>query len=409
MGRPMKTFRTSLAVALLSSGFALGIATSSPAMAAECKDLPPPKMVIKIFNRDPKLYIFPVLTMGKGPVDTWLQSCFKIPANDIGANPFPRGKNFRLYAFPATGIAPQKRESDPVASIVLTLPLYTQMVSPVVPTALDQYIDWWQGGTIQLYTSETASPPKALLDAIAGKNEGQDQKVETPSFAGAVLPDCPACQQPLRIYSDIVDLPKNDPSQLIEFTLGAQQVLLVKNPATDPPKKLDLRNVDFDVSYVNVAYMPAAMGPYQNDQVGYVGTPQSIDTFKKALNNFLTGPRFKGWPRFVKTYADKSKETILKLPSPLELFARLATNDPNPPPDLELPPSWPKVLWKPIDEMRENWKTYAGTMNADGKCKATTKKDTFCDALIDAKKFMKANYDSYRANFGSKCMDRPLR
>jgi len=95
-------------------------------------------------------------------------------------------------------------------------------------------------------------------------------------------------------------LPKNDPSQLIEYTLGARVQLVVNDPNTDPTNALDLQNVDFDVSYVNVAYARAAMGPYQNDQVGYVGTPQLIGTFRQALNKFLTD--FPGWPQFVRTY-----------------------------------------------------------------------------------------------------------
>ena len=134
----------------------------------------------------------------------------------------------------------------------------------------------------------------------------------------------------MQFFSDTTDLPKNDPAQLLEYTLGARvQLIVAENPSTDPTNTLDLRNVDFDVSYVNLAFAPAAMGPYQNDQVGCVGTPQSINTFTTALNKFLTD--FPGWPQFVRTCADKSKETLLKLPSPLEVFSRIK-------PGLEAPP-----------------------------------------------------------------------
>jgi hypothetical protein len=142
----MKHFTAPLVAALLTSCLTLVVVTGSPAHAA-CKDAPP-LMTIKIFNRDPDFYVFPVLTMGKGLQDTWLQSCFEIPEAKLPENPYPRGKNFRLYIFPEGGIKPQKRATDPVASITLTLPLYTQMVSSVVPTQPDQYVDWWQGGTI---------------------------------------------------------------------------------------------------------------------------------------------------------------------------------------------------------------------------------------------------------------------
>jgi hypothetical protein len=56
-----------------------------------------------------------------------------------------------------------------------------------------------------------------------------------------------------QFYSDTADLPKSHPSQLVEFTLGARVAQPVNNPNTDPPNDLDLENVDFDVSYVNLA------------------------------------------------------------------------------------------------------------------------------------------------------------
>jgi hypothetical protein len=108
----------------------------------------PPLMTIKIFNRDPDNYIFPVLTMGKDAEDVWMQACFKIGQQDIATHPYPRTKNFRLYMFPTGGIKPWKQPSDPVSSITVTLPLYTKMVQSVVPTQPDQFINWWKGGTI---------------------------------------------------------------------------------------------------------------------------------------------------------------------------------------------------------------------------------------------------------------------
>lgn len=371
---------------------ALLLATGAPAHADSV-----PLMTVKIFNDDPNHWVYPVLTTGKGSQDIWLQAFFKVPANRVPNNLYPRGKNFRIYISPSgAGIAPGQ-------SVSITLPLYTQLVSNVVPSQPDQYMDWWNGGTIQIYVSDTANPPKALTEAL---NNRPDEHPVTQVYSD--LPSCAgtACQ-PLQFFSDDSDLPKNDPSQLVEYTLGARIALPVSNPDTDPPNALDLRNVDFDVSYVNLAFAPAAMGPVDNDQVGYVGTPQHVDTFRTALNTFLAKANFPDWPRFVRTYSDGTTETLLKLPSPLELFSRL-TAGALAPPDLQPAPSWPTQLWPSVEALRTNWKTYAGTGNSPGLCNTSASKDTSCDAIVDAKKLMAANFDNYLKIFPSKCNGTPI-
>jgi hypothetical protein len=368
---------------LTSLGLGLGYLSSANAQGPTV-----PLMTIKIFNDDPNHYIYPVLTTGQGAVDIWLQAFFKIPQAQVSNYPYPRTKSFRIYINPAMeGIAPGQ-------SVTLTIPLYTQLVSYVDPMEPNQYIDWWNGGTILIYSSDTAAPPKALTDALMNR---PSQKPLPQVLTG--LPTCSgtACQ-PLQFFSDDSDLPKADPSQLTEYTLGARIALPVKNPNTDPPNDLDFVNVDFDESYVNVAYLPAAMGPFQNDQVGYVGTPQNIDQFKGALNQFLND--FAGWPRFVRTYSDGTTETTLKLPSPLELFARLS--GPLAPPDLEPPPNWPTQLWAPIEALRTNWRQYSQS------CQPSMNRDTFCDAILDVKKLMTDNYDNYRKIFPTQCNGTPI-
>jgi hypothetical protein len=214
----------------------------------------------------------------------------------------------------------------------------------------------------------------------------------------------------LLFYSDHADLPKNDPSQQTEFTLGARVEQVVKNPATDPPNTLDVMNVDvdFDVSYVNLAHLPATMGPVANAQVGYVGTPQPIETFKNALRSFLTD--FKGWPQFVRTYkTPPTPETLLKLASPLEIFARL--NGASPPPDLTplIPPRhWPDQLWAPIQALRTNWLTYAGKVHSAGTCLPTPAGTNFCDAIINVKALMEANFANYKLIFPKECTGMPI-
>lgn len=113
-----------------------------------------PMMTIKIFNDDPNHWAYPVLTTGvRTPNDIWLQAFFKVPLNDIGTKRYASKKNYRLYINPADAGIP------PGGSVVLKLPLYTQLVANPDPTQPDQYIDWWNGTTILLYLSDEAKPP----------------------------------------------------------------------------------------------------------------------------------------------------------------------------------------------------------------------------------------------------------
>jgi hypothetical protein len=353
-------------------------------------------MTVKIYNNSGAYNIYPVLTMGKddpGKPDEWLQAEFKVPRTRTDDCLYHRAHNFRFYINPAIDTKTGKGDGiPPGGNVTITLPLYTQLVKDVTPKGDDQFIDWWNGGTIQIYEAiaSTHKPPAAITAAYGS------EKNPVSGIAGAASPACPACQ-PLKFFMDDSDLPKNDPSQLTEFTLGA------KNPA---PKEqpyafvLDEHNVDFDISYVNVAHLPAAMEPVNNDQVGYVGTPQAIATFQTALNNFLKAPAFQGWPQFV----DSQKKSLLpipKLPSVLEVFARLTgTNAPADLTPLQPPQSWPNNLWPPIQALRTNWRKYAEDCSS-GTCKpglcqhSATGNKTFCDALLDVKKLFHDNYDNY--------------
>src|SRR4029077_10738177 len=78
-----------------------------------------PLMTVKIFNDDPSHWIYPVLTTGKGDQDIWLQAFFKVPADQVANNLYPRGKNYRIYISPSgAGIAPGQ-------SVSIALPLVT--------------------------------------------------------------------------------------------------------------------------------------------------------------------------------------------------------------------------------------------------------------------------------------------
>jgi hypothetical protein len=323
-------------------------------------------MTIEIHNNSDRYSIYPVLSTGGHNADAWMQAIFKLPISQLADNPYPTPHTFRLYFNPTgAGIPPH-------GTVTVTLPLYTQLVptDQVNPKSPDQYIDWWNGGRIALYASpySDGAPPKALAVDYTGT---PTQKLITP-VVGAAVPVCPACLEPLEIFEDTLDLPSNDPAQITEYTLGA--IDLSKDPYT-----LDVKNVDYDVSYVDNAFLPAAMEPYHNRVVGWIGTIQKIDPFRAALQKFLTTPAFQGWPQYV----DDEKETILKVPSALHIMLDQANLTPAAP-------------WSPIEKMKSLWRhcTAAGT-------------EQICSDIRDVRDLFAANYlnyvDSYHTAFGSTC------
>jgi hypothetical protein len=321
-----------------------------------------PTMTIEIYNSSDRYSIYPVLsTGGHFPIDTWMQAAFKVPKSQLADNPYPTPNTFRLYFNPTgAGIPPH-------GSISVTLPLYTQLVpsDQVNPTLPDQYVDWWNGGRISIYASlySDGAPPKAL---IAGYTARPSQKLLTP-VADATVPTCPACQRPPEIFEDTGgELPSNDPAQFTEYTLGAIDL-------TKDPYMLDVKNVDYDVSYVDNVYLPAAMEPYNNPVVGWIGTIQEIDPFKDALAKFLAAPAFQGWPQYV----DDEKETILKIPSAMHIMLDQANLTPAPP-------------WAPIEKMKTLWRDCAG-----GEA------EPICSNIRDVRDLFTANYTNYKNNYGA--------
>jgi hypothetical protein len=239
----------------------------------------PPTQTLKIFN-DSDQYIFPELETDLGTPDVWIQAICQVPNSKTGTLNYGRDKTFRFYINPEGGIAPGQ-------SVWITIPLFTQLVATVDPTQNDQYAEWWQGENIQIFSSPTSTPPRAFAEDYDSTSRKNQTPLTSP-VANATFPSCSGCQ--LRFFSDTDGtLPKNGPSQLFEATLGARQAQPVVNDS--PPNSLDVTNADFDVSYVNVAYMAGAMGPYQNDQVGYVGSPMQPVQPPGASSQFSTSSR----------------------------------------------------------------------------------------------------------------------
>jgi hypothetical protein len=134
----------------------LGLGGVSGASAQECT--PAPTMTIKIFNDETDKWLYPVISVGPKPGaagDVWIQACFKIKNKDLNANTYRTTLVYRIYIEPeGVGIAPGK-------SVSITIPLYTQIAQVPNPALPNQYIEWWQGGRLELYANDKPEPPRS--------------------------------------------------------------------------------------------------------------------------------------------------------------------------------------------------------------------------------------------------------
>jgi hypothetical protein len=105
------------------------------------------------------------------------------------------------------------------------------------------------------------------------------------------------------------------------------------------------------------------------------------------------------WPSFIDL--DGAKAAIPKLPSTLELVSRLSGDDA--PTDLPPVKTWPTDVWPPIEDIRNNWATHSST------CQHSPQGfTTFCDAILDVRDLIAANYTQYRAIFATQCDGTPV-
>jgi len=362
-----------------------------------------PCMTIKIFNDDPDHSIYPVITVGqKGPPlagDEWMQAWFQIKNKDLATHTFLTTVNYRIYVEPeGVGIEPGK-------NVTLIIPLYTQIVqTPTFPDTFlpNQYLEWWQGGRLELFANDKGKGPP---DVLKGFRTIRGQ-VEFRAFGGVNgggptdgLPKCQGCLQPLSYYLVNANFGSWEPFQLFEFTLGAKVDNTRKTLPDDVRLTLNTENVDFDLSYVDDAHFAAAMGPFGNDQVGYVGTDKKIADVQKAINDFLKLPEnlcadgvSSCWPQLGTPRAGKPTNPP-KISAPLNIFQRLGGSAQEPPPDvypLLTRDEWQKrQLWKPINLLRQNWNTYA---KPSDRC---PRSNQFCAALQDVRQLIVDNYNHY--------------
>jgi hypothetical protein len=399
----------------LATCSALAILASCPAKAQTCPETPPFLSIFIYNDTNPPRYIFTELEAGKSGdalnpgADIWMQAICKVPFSKTGENPYPQTITNRFYINPTTGIAPGQ-------GVELKIPLFTQLkpTKDLNPKTPDQYAEWWQGENIEIYDSATNTPPTAYKQDYNGQLRPQQQPLKSEASEPVFWPTCTGIDKDKKPVACTLDfftdgagnLPKFDPSQLVEATLGAKQEPLRANNDDNPQYILDVRNVDFDVSYVNVAFSGAALGPYKNNQVGFVGTNRQpvIGTegepgFREQVKLFRT---LKNWPTFISTTIGGNgpvQEAIFKLPSPLELMARLTGA--NPPTDLTKVPNpdqWPNSLWPAIASLKDHWEKYA----VERGCPYPPKEGTFCEAILDVKNLFALNFANYEKLFDKK-------
>jgi hypothetical protein len=287
---------------------------------------PGPNMTIVIYNDSTDNNIYPVLFAGApSATDQWMQACFKVPFDQIEPTdkfPYPRASQYRMYinccapgenGIPANG-----------GSVTIKLPFYSPLFEKINPTETAQFVDWWQGGGINVYRGpSTSTTPPAILQSHWTDDNNNSLGVTPYSNP----PTCGAgCS--LHFFVSPSSIANWEPQQLIEYTLGAAPQDTQRVLATAPFYLWVPDNVDYDVSNVNYAYMPAAIEPYGNSligtccAIGWVGSTATIDQVNSAIQTWLGDPIGTGWPLYVDQSSTTTPKATVpdKVPSALEIF-----------------------------------------------------------------------------------------
>jgi len=360
----MTTFSAALGLLTLALFAYLGCA--SEATAASCLDFSATPFRIKIYNNSPNYNIFPVVTTPTNGPDEWLQGGFQVPTADIATRTYGHDYTYRYYIKPEVGIA----QGD---SVTLSLPLCTQLVgTPGDGSAKDEWIDWWNGGRILIYANPATNskqPPAALSTDLAADNK---------NGAITLFTDGPACtagcgdlHRP--VYKSKDTFPPNDPYQLTEYTLA--DVIKGNNNWN-----LNIANVDYDISYVDEVYLPVAMGPLGNPDVGWIGSISGINKFRgivgaSGLMQFLSAQP--GWPQYLDPI---TQQQYLRIPGTYNAFA-------------EYNPMMTTVITPPgqaIHNLKSQWTN----------CTTTPDNSTLCQDIRTVQGLFLANYNNYLSLVG---------
>lgn len=246
-----------------------------------------PMKEIKIYNNS-SATIYPVLEIGKTGVDAWLQGQFDV--TDIKTFSYSRDKINRVYLAEDKGVAPGK-------SLIIRLPFYSELVAKPNGAKPDQYVDWWNGGRIYFY--DDAAQLKA--------NYALDSKSPVAPLTTGPCSFTTSCKH-LKIFGVDRGLPLSDRTQLIEYTFADAIT------ANGPPYPIHVNKVGYNISSVDQVYLPVAMEPLGNPLVPYIGTVETLETFRARLKKFLT--KFPGWPVYSPASQDQPR-----VPSAYNLFA----------------------------------------------------------------------------------------
>lgn len=250
--------------------------------------------------------IYPVIEAPILLSDPWLQAVFG--ETNITANTYAQTNIHRVYVNPNTG------GILPSTFVNITLPFYSQLVANPNPTVANQYIDWWNAMRIYIYDD---------LPSLTAVYTADKANPVSPVTSG--LSCASGTCEPLTIFANTVGLQLNDPYQLLEYTFANV------NTGQGVPFPINTNFVDYDISYVDNVYLPAAMEPDGNAQIGYTGTVMNLFSFRKILNQFVT---VQGWPIYTKSPSYPNK----KLPgtynviignqpeTPNNIFANIQTN-----------------------------------------------------------------------------------
>jgi hypothetical protein len=338
----------------------LGCASAAVA-APSCLDFSATPFTIKIYNNAANYNIFPVVVTATNGPDEWLQGGFQVPTANIPKRTYGHAYTYRFYIKPAVGIAYG-------GSVTLSLPLCTQVVgSPGDGSTKDEWIDWWNGGRILIFANPATNskqPPAALSAKLAADQNNGAVTLYTP---------CPACTAGCNelhrpVYKSMTSFASNYPYQLTEYTLAD----VIKGPNN---WDLNIANVDYDISYVDDAYLPVAMGPVGNPDVGWIGSISGVNKFRgingtSGLMQFLTAQP--GWPRYLDPI---TQQPYLRLPGTYNAFA-------------EWNPLSTTIITQPgqaIQNLRNQWT----------QCTTASDNSTLCQDIIAVQGLFVANYTNY--------------
>ncbi len=259
MAKPMNLFNSSILFCLSLTAFA-GT---------------PPTKTLALFNNS-NVSIFPIIEAPILSVDPWMQALFAV--TDLDNNSFSTTQMYRAYLNPTSGGIP------PGGSVMVTIPFYSTITqNPSGGGRSDQYIDWWNAIRVYLYDDELA---------VA---RVYDEDKRNPVVVYANQPSCgpgSVCDGTLPVYAVRTGIPLNDPYQLTEYTFANVVT------STGLPFPIDSRYVDYDLSYVDQVYLPIAMEPAGNQQVGFTGTTMDLTAFRAILNKYVATYQ---WPIYTQS------------------------------------------------------------------------------------------------------------